>query len=292
MPGLPLSHTVALVAGATRGAGRGIAVELGALGATVICTGRSSGTMPSDLNRAETIEQTAELVTAAGGRGVPIRCDHSDPPQVAGLMDRIQAEYGGLDILVNDIWGGEKLSEWGKKFWEQDLDKGRTMLERAIWTHVVTAHAALPLLRPGALIAEITDGDSWVYRGNFFYDLAKTGVMRLAHNWAAELAGDPRGITSVSLTPGFLRSEEMLDHFGVSAENWQDAALQNPDFAESETPHFVGRALACLAADPEKFRFNGKALASWTLMDEYGFSDVDGRQPHWGRWFARRGDVS
>ncbi|WP_420597436.1 SDR family oxidoreductase [Deinococcus sp.] len=278
---------IALVAGATRGAGRGLAVELGALGATVICTGRSSGTQRSDIGRPETIEQTVELVTAAGGRGVAIRCDHSDETQVAGLMQRVQAEFGGLDILVNDVWGGEKLIEFGKKFWEADVAKGRLMLSRAIWTHILTAHAGLPLLREGGLIAEITDGDTWAYRGNFFYDLAKTGVMRLAQNWASELERDPRRITSVSLTPGFLRSEEMLAHFGVTADTWQEAAQQDPNFAESETPHFVGRALAHLAADPDKFRFNGQALSSWTLMDEYGFEDIDGRTPHWGRWFER-----
>ena len=161
------------------------------------------------------------------------------------------------------------------------------MLERAVWTHILTAHAGLPLLRGGGLIAEITDGHGWYYRGNFFYDLAKTGVMRLAQNWASELSGDPRNITSVSLTPGFLRSEEMLDHFGVTTEGWRDAVTQDPNFAESETPHFVGRALAHLAADPDKFRFNAHALASWTLMDEYRFADVDGRKPHWGRWMER-----
>lgn len=282
-----LTDTAVLVAGATRGAGRGIAVELGAMGATVICTGRSSGEQRSDLNRPETIEQTAALVTKAGGHGVAIRCDHSDETQVAGLMRRVRSEFGGLDILVNDIWGGEKLSEWGVKFWNQELAKGRLMLERAIWTHVLTAHSGLPLLQSGGLIVEITDGDDWRYRGNFFYDLAKTGVLRLAQNWASELADDPRQITSVSLTPGFLCSEEMLAHFGVTTDTWREAIKQDPNFAESETPYFVGRALAHLAADPGKFRFNGQALASWTLMDEYGFTDVDGGRPHWGRWFER-----
>ena len=162
------------------------------------------------------------------------------------------------------------------------------MLERAVWTHILTAHAGLPLLKPGGLIAEITDGDGWYYRGNFFYDLAKTGVMRLAQNWASELKDDARQITSFSLTPGFLRSEEMLSHFKVTAETWRDAIEQDPNFAESETPHFVGRALAHLAADPNRSRFNGRALASWTLMDEYGFADIDGRTPHWGSWFERQ----
>ena len=285
---LPLTGKVALVAGATRGAGRGIAVQLGAMGATVIGTGRSSSRAgPSDLNRPETSDQTAALVTAAGGTGVAVCCDHSDAAQVQALMQRVQAEYGGLDILVNDIWGGESLSEWAKKVWEQDLARGRAMLERAVWTHIVTAHAGLPLLRADGLIAEITDGDGWYYRGNFFYDLAKTGVMRLAQNWAAELEGDERGITSVSLTPGFLRSEEMLTHFGVTEGTWQEAVAQDPNFAESETPHLVGRALAHLAADPSRQRFNARALASWTLMDEYEFTDIDGRRPHWGSWFER-----
>ncbi|WP_019011491.1 SDR family oxidoreductase [Deinococcus aquatilis] len=297
-PSLPLTGKVALVAGATRGAGRGIATELGALGATVICTGRSTrpsadgpdldGTGPSDLGRPETIEDTAELVTAAGGVGVARRCDHSDEAQVATLMEWAWEEYGGFDILINDIWGGESLMEWGKKFWEQDLHRGRQMLERAIWTHILTAHAGLPLLRAGGLVAEITDGDGWYYRGNFFYDLAKTGVMRLAQNWASELKDDPRAITSLSVTPGFLRSEEMLAHFGVTEDTWREAVKQEPDFAESETPHLVGRGIAALAADPTRRRFDGAALASWTLMDEYGLADIDGRKPHWGNWYREQ----
>ncbi|ANE42871.1 SDR family oxidoreductase [Deinococcus puniceus] len=287
-PPVPLTGKVALVAGATRGAGRGIATELGALGATVICTGRSTRASSSDLCRPETIEDTADLVTAAGGVGVAWRCDHSDAAQVAALMAHLQTKYGGLDILINDIWGGESLMEWGKKVWELDLNRGRMMLERAIWTHVITGHAGLPLMRAGGLIAEITDGDGWYYRGSFFYDLAKTGVMRLAQNWASELKDDPRAITSVSVTPGFLRSEEMLAHFGVTAETWRDAVKQEPDFAESETPHLVGRGIAALAADPQKHRFNAGALASWTLMDEYGFSDLDGSKPHWGNWYREK----
>lgn len=280
-----LSGTVALVAGATRGAGRGIAVELGALGATVVCTGRTTRAGRSDINRPETIEETAELVTAAGGRGIAIRCDHTNEDDVRALTERIRDLHGGLDVLINDIWGGESLSEWGKKAWELDISKGRTMLERAVLTHIVTGRHALPLLNPGALIVEVTDGDTWTYRGNVFYDLAKTGVLRLARIWSWELEGDERRVTSVSVTPGYLRSEEMLTFKGLTEANWREDS--DPNFQESETPRFVGRGVARLAADPAKRRFNGRALASWTLMDEYGFTDIDGRTPHWGRWFER-----
>ena len=285
----PLAGRVAVVAGATRGAGRGIATELGAAGATVICTGRSTRAGLSDLGRErgrpETIDETAELVTAAGGVGISIRCDHLNEEDVRALAERVRADFGGLDVLVNDVWGGERHSEWGKKAWELDLGKARALAEGGLWTHLVTGRSLLPLLRPGALIVEVTDGDGWTYRGNLIYDLTKTGVMRLAQGWAHELEGDGRGITSVSVTPGYLRSEEMLAHFGVEEARWQEAVARDPNFAESETPRFVGRAVAALAADPGKHRLSGRALASWTLMDEYGFTDVDGRRPHWGRWF-------
>lgn len=287
-----LTGRVAVVAGATRGAGRGIAVELGAKGATVLCTGRSTRAGLSDLGttrgRPETIDETAELVTAAGGIGVPVRCDHLNESDVQALAQRVRADFGGLDVLVNDVWGGERHSEWGKKAWELDLTKARALIEGGLWTHLITGRHLIPLLRPGALIVEVTDGDGWYYRGNLIYDLAKTGVMRLAQGWAHELEGDPRGITSVSVTPGYLRSEEMLAHFGVEETRWRDATARDPNFAESETPRFVGRAVAALAADPDKRRFGGRALASWTLMDEYGFTDVDGRKPHWGNWFRDR----
>lgn len=287
--GKPLAGKVTVVAGATRGAGRGIATELGALGATVICTGRSTRTGLSDLGRErgrpETIEETAELVTAAGGVGVPVRCDHLNEADVAALTERVRADFGGLDVLVNDVWGGERHSEWGKKAWDLDLGRARALIEGGLWTHLVTGRYLLPLLRPGGLIVEVTDGDTWSYRGNLPYDLTKVGVMRLAQAWAHELEGDERGITSVSVTPGYLRSEEMLAHFGVGEANWRDVTARDPNFAESETPRFVGRGIAALAADPDRRRFGGRALASWTLMDEYGFSDVDGRKPHWGNWF-------
>jgi NAD(P)-dependent dehydrogenase (short-subunit alcohol dehydrogenase family) len=295
-----LEGKVAVVAGATRGAGRGIAVELGAAGATVYCTGRSTKNNPSDLNRPETIEETAELVTKAGGQGIAVRVDHTKEDEVKALFEKVKVEQGKLDILVNDIWGGEKLVEWGKPFYELDLQQGFRLLERSIFTHIITSKYGVPLMlesRQG-LVIEVTDGDTLNYRGNFFYDLVKTTVIRLAHNMAAELKAkvtnlpdgktleaDKNSITVVALTPGFLRSEEMLDHFGVSKETWQEAVKKDPYFAESETPHYIGRAVVALASDPNVHEKNGKALATWHLSREYNFKDIDGRQPHWQEFF-------
>ncbi len=294
----PLEGRIALVAGATRGAGRGIACMLGEAGATVYCTGRSSrsagaplpappGASPFVLaSRPETIEETAEMVTAHGGIGIPVRVDHTDEAQVAELVARIDREQGGrLDILVNDIWGGEELTE-GKPFWELDVAKGLLMLERAVATHIITNRHAAPLMvaRGSGLIVEITDGDTDVYRGTLFYDLAKASVIRLAFAMAEELR--PHGVSALALTPGFLRSEAMLDYFGVTEENWRDGAKQDPHFIASETPAFVGRAVAALAADPEIARKSGGVYSSWALSDEYGFTDRDGARPHWGRHFA------
>lgn len=280
----PLANQVAVVAGATRGAGRGIACMLGAAGATVYCTGRSSRSRPNPA-RPETIEESAELVTAHGGRGHAVQTDHTDEAQVQALFARVQREQGRLDILVNDIWGGDDLTEWGRPFWELTWANGRLLLERAIHTHIITSRHGVPLMLPHGrgLIVEITDGDTYDYRGNLFYDLAKTGAMRLAHAMARDLRGT--GITAVALTPGFLRSEAMLDHFGVTEANWQDAVRQDPHFIASETPFFVGRALAALAADPQRHTKAGQALSSWGLAREYGFTDVDGRRPDWGRYF-------
>ncbi|MDR3081836.1 MAG: SDR family NAD(P)-dependent oxidoreductase, partial [Streptomyces sp.] len=216
----PLAGKVALVAGATRGAGRGIAVELGAAGATVYVTGRSTRERRSEYDRPETIEDTAELVTAAGGHGIPVPTDHLIPAEVRALVDRIDGEQGRLDILVNDIWGGEKLFEWESPVWEHDLDKGLRLLRLAVDTHAITSHHALPLLlrRPGGLVVEMTDGTAEYnrdnYRVSFFYDLAKTSVLRMAFALGHELG--PRGATAVALTPGWLRSELMLDLFGVA----------------------------------------------------------------------------
>ncbi|MEY2226190.1 MULTISPECIES: SDR family oxidoreductase [Streptomyces] len=283
-----LAGKVALVAGGTRGGGRGIAVELGAAGATVYVTGRSSGTQRSDLDRPETIEETAEAITAAGGLGIPVRTDHSDPEEVQALVARIATEQDGrLDILVNSVWGGDALTDWENPLWEQDLDQGLRLLRRAVETHVITSRYALPLMvaRKSGLVVEVTDGNTARYRGSFFYDVAKSAVIRLAVAQAAELR--PHGVAAVSLTPGFLRSEAMLEHFGVTEADWRDGAAEDPNFAHSETPTYLGRAVVALAADPDVIARTGRALATWDLYKEYGFTDADGTRPdfaaHWAR---------
>jgi NAD(P)-dependent dehydrogenase (short-subunit alcohol dehydrogenase family) len=274
----PLEGKIAVVAGATRGAGRGIATALGESGATVYCTGRSVSGSPGMKNRAETIDQTAEIVTARGGRGIALQVDHTVPEQVARLFEQV----GEFDILINDIWGGDELTEWGKKLWETKLEDGLTMIDRAIKTHIITSYYGLPRLRSNGLVVEITDGDAYFYRGHFFYDLVKTTVIRMAFSLSQELAG--RGITALAVTPGFLRSEWMLDNFGVTEENWKDAAQKVPEFIASETPLFVGRCVASLAADPDVRAKNGRVYASWDLAEEYGVKDADGTQPHFVRW--------
>lgn len=284
----PLAGKVALVAGGTRGGGRGIAVELGAVGATVYVTGRSSSAGRSDLDRPETVEGTAGLVTAAGGRGIAVRTDHSRPDDVRALVDRIAAEQDGrLDILVNSVWGGDPLTDWEHPLWEQDLDTGFRLLRQAVDTHVITSRYALPLLvaRRSGLVVEVTDGNTARYRGSFFYDLVKSSVIRLAVAQAAELR--PYGVAAVAITPGFLRSEAMLEGFGVTEETWRDAVAQDPNFAHSESPAYLGRAVAALAADPDIMAKSGRALATWGLYEEYGFTDADGTRPdfaaHWAR---------
>ena len=270
---------------------------LGQAGATVYCTGRSTrenrptqptdGASPFDLSRRpETIEETADMVTARGGVGIAAQVDHSVEAQVAALAERIRSEQGRLDVLVNDIWGGDQLAEQ-KPFWKHSLDKGLTMLQRGIHTHIITSRYAVPLMidtGPG-LIVEITDGDGFNYRGNLYYDLVKTSVIRLAFGMAAELR--LHRITSLALTPGFIRSEAMLEHLGVTEANWHDAVKDRPDFGESETPFYVGQAVAALAADPEVFSKTGRAYAAWDLGPEYGFTDVDGRQPNIVPWIAQ-----
>ncbi|MFF3070210.1 SDR family oxidoreductase [Kitasatospora sp. NPDC057904] len=283
----PLAGRVALVAGGTRGGGRGIAVELGAAGATVYVTGRSTTGTRSDLDRPETIEETAERVTAAGGLGVPVRTDHSRPDEVAALVERIAAEQDGrLDVLVNSVWGGDPLVDWEHPLWEQDVETGLRLLRQAVETHVITSRFALPLMvaRKRGLVVEVTDGNTARYRGSFFYDLAKSAVIRLAVAQAAELK--PHGVAAVALTPGFLRSEAVLDHFGVTEATWRDGVAADPHFARSETPAYLGRAVAALATDPDVMAKSGRALATWGLYREYGFTDADGTQPDWAAHWA------
>ena len=280
---MTLQGKVALVAGATRGAGRGIAVELGAAGATVYVTGRTTRDHQSEYARPETIEETADLVSAAGGKGIAVQVDHLIADDVRMLVDRIRTEQGRLDVLVNDIWGGERLFEWNKTVWDHNLQNGLRLLRLGIDTHLITAHYALPLLiaHPGGLLVEVTDGtaeyNAGHYRLNPFYDLAKVGVNRMAWAHAKDLA--PHGATAVSITPGWLRSEMMLDAFEVTEENWRDAALKSPHFVITETPRFVGRAVAALAADPDRARWNGQSLSSGGLAQVYGFTDLDGSRP-------------
>jgi NAD(P)-dependent dehydrogenase (short-subunit alcohol dehydrogenase family) len=287
----PLAGKVALVAGATRAAGRGVAVQLGAAGATVYATGRTSRIARSEMNRPETIEETAELVDAAGGHGIAVQVDHLVPDEVAALVQRIETEQGALHILVNDIWGATpEAHQWDKPVWESDLPLGLHTLRLGVDTHAITNHFALPLLirTPGGLVVEMTDGtneyNATNYRVSFFYDLAKGAVSRMAFALAHELA--PHQATAVLLTPGWLRSEAMLEAFGVTEETWQDATERIPHFAIAESPSYVGRAVAALAADPEVARWNGASLSSGQLAREYGFTDLDGSQPDAWRYLT------
>jgi NAD(P)-dependent dehydrogenase (short-subunit alcohol dehydrogenase family) len=296
----PLAGRVAVISGATRGAGRGIAAALGEVGATVICTGRSSrtGALRSDYDRPETVEETAELVSALGGVGRAEVVDHLDPAQVAGLAGRVHDSYGHVDVLVNDIWGAEVLKggpdRWNTPVWEHDLADGLRILRLAVDTHLITSHHLLPLVinEPGGLVVEITDGttdyNARHYRISVFYDLAKVAVNRLAFSQGHELARF--GAAAVALTPGWLRSEMMLDNFGVSEANWRDALVPREGFptapagfANSESPRFVGRAVAALASDPDRQRWNQRSLTAAEMARHYGFADVDGTQPDaWG----------
>ncbi|MEO8435756.1 MAG: SDR family oxidoreductase [Pyrinomonadaceae bacterium] len=301
---LPYDHDalrgrIAVVAGATRGAGRGIAAALGEAGATVICTGRTSTqrAIKSDYDRNETIEETAELVTKLGGKGIPIATDHLQPDEVKGLAERLHNDFGKIDILVNDIWGAEILkggpSEWNTPVWDLDLAKGLRILRLAIDTHIITSKYLLPLLilQPGGLVIEVTDGTAKYnashYRISVYYDLAKVAVNRLAFSQGHELA--PYGATAVCVTPGWMRSEMMLEHFGVSEDNWRNALdparaemsgpVAPPDFALSESPRYVGRAIVSLALDPDRKRWNQQSVTSGELARVYGFTDLDGTSP-------------
>jgi NAD(P)-dependent dehydrogenase (short-subunit alcohol dehydrogenase family) len=304
LDGEALRGRLAVVAGATRGAGRGIAAALGEAGATVVCTGRTTGSTRSEYGRAETIEETAELVDRLGGTGVAIAVDHLDQDQVQRLAERVHDDYGHVDLLVNDIWGGELLkggpAQWNTPIWEHDLADGLRILRLAIETHLVTSHHLLPLLvdRPGGLLVEVTDGttdyNASHYRISVFYDLAKVAVNRLAFSQGHELA--PLGATAISITPGFLRSEMMLEAFGVTEHRWHDAVdparaeqglpTAPPDFALSESPRYVGRAVAALMADPDRGRWNQQSLTSGGLARAYGFTDLDGSRPDVWRYLA------
>jgi NAD(P)-dependent dehydrogenase (short-subunit alcohol dehydrogenase family) len=308
-----LHGKVALVAGATRGVGRGVALALGEAGATVYCTGRSTRAKnkpssralrrgsaaarkawPADYykNRPETIEETAELVNARGGKGIAVVLDHLHAEQVERLVAKIRKKEGRLHVVVNDISESAE-QEFGKTFWQADLERGFAMFRNAVHTHIITNHFAAPLMIETAkgisgsgLMVEVGDGDSYTYRGNLFYDLVKTTMIRLAFALARELRR--KNVAAVAVTPGFLRSEVMLEHFGVTEANWQDAAKKTPDYISSETPLFAGRAIAALAADPNLMKKSGRVFSSWGLSDEYGFCDADGRHPHWGHYFAAK----
>jgi NAD(P)-dependent dehydrogenase (short-subunit alcohol dehydrogenase family) len=281
----PLDGRVCLVAGATRGAGRGIARALGEAGATVWCTGRSVRGRPASGTRPETIEETAELVTAAGGRGLAARTDHTVEAEVVALLARIRAESGRLDLLVNDVWGGDALVDWSQPFWTADPSSARSLLDRAVFSHLLTARHAVPLMVEAGrgLVVEITDGNGFTYRGNLAYDLVKMAVLRMAFGMAWELRRT--GVTAVAVSPGFLRSEEMLERFGVTEATWREGAKVDPNFIASETPLYVGRAVAALAADPRVAELSGRVFGSWDLSDRYGFTDADGTRPHWARHF-------
>ena len=285
----PLEGKVALVAGATRGAGRGTALALGEAGATVYCTGRTTREHRSEYDRPETIEETAELVDAEGGVGIAVEVDHLEPSRVEALVARIDEEQGRLDVLVNDIWGSEHLFEWSAPVWEHDLERGLRILRLAIDTHLITSHFALRLMirEPGGLVVEMTDGtrayNEQHYRLSAYYDLAKTAVNRLAFAQSTEL--EEHGCTAVALTPGWMRSEMMLENYGVTEENWRDGAATNPHFAAiSESPRFVGRAVAALASDPDLRRRNGGSFSSAELARDYGFTDLDGSRPDCWRY--------
>jgi NAD(P)-dependent dehydrogenase (short-subunit alcohol dehydrogenase family) len=288
----PLRGQVAVVAGGTRGAGRAIAVSLGIAGATVYVTGRSSRGHPATPGRPETIDETAEMIRRWGGKAIPVRVDHSDELQVRRLFQRIRRDQQGrLDILVNDIWGGEDLVEWGKPPWEMSWKRGRTLLERAIFTHIITSRHAVPLMvrRKRGVVFEVTDGAHLDYRGSFYYDLVKVSVIRLALALHREFEeAHLRRMSAIAVTPGFLRSEYMLEKFGVTEENWrQGIPNAGRHFQYSETPYYLARGVVAVSADRNRGRFSGQVVGSWALAREYGFRDRDGTQPDWGNVFEK-----
>ena len=282
-PQKPLAGRVALVAGATRGAGRGIARALGDAGATVYCTGRSITGRPSPYGRPETINETAAMIKAAGGTAVALRVDHTSEKEVKALFRRILRAHKRLDIVVDSVAGEDPLMGQYGFVWQADLTTADAIFRQGLTSRIITAkHAALAMMpaRRG-LIVEITESDIIGGGGNPMSQAVKMAQKVLPLLWAAELA--PHGVTAIAMTPGFLRSESMLQHLGVTEETWRDAGKQDPNFLQSESPLFVGRAVAALAADPKVQDRTGMLVSSWELAREYGFTDYDGRRPDWGR---------
>jgi len=278
----PLAGRVAVVAGATRGAGRGIARALAEAGAIVYCTGRSVPGRRSPYNRPETINETAAMIEAAGGTAIPVRVDHTIDAEVRNLFARIDKEQRRLDVLVNSIAGEDPLMrQWGL-FWKADLQNSDAVLRQALVSHMITAkHAALRMTkRRRGLIVEVTENDVLGAGGNPLSQTVKATLKTMALNMATELKS--YGVAAVAITPGFLRSESMLEQFGVTEDNWRDGAKKDRNFLESESPLYVGRAVAALAADPDVIARTGHLLSSWDLAQDYGFTDADGRQPNWG----------
>lgn len=284
-----LEGKIAVVAGATRGAGRGIAVELGAAGATVYCVGRSVRGAPSPMNRPETIEETAERVNAQGGVGIPVQVDCTVPSQVEALFERVREEQQGrLDFLINDVWGGEKMVEWDVPLWEADVEQGFALLRQAVHSHILLNRFGIPLMvaQNRGVVFEITDGDGYHWRGAFFYDLVKVSVIRIAQDLHEEFKAKGLPLTALAVTPGYLRSEEMLTFKGLTEATWRDGIASDAGWAKSETPHYIGRAIAALAADPQVHSKSGQMLATWHLYKEYGFTDLDDRHPDWEKDIA------
>jgi len=282
-PRRPLLGAVALVAGATRGAGRGIARALGEAGATVYCTGRSTRGRPSPYHRPETIEETAEIISAAGGRAIAIRVDHAAEPEVVALVERIEREQGRLDILVSSIAGEDPMMAGWSSFWRADLTNVEALVRQALLSRLITAkHAAQLMVQRGrGVMVEVTENDLLLSSGSAVAQVLRVAHKVLAAIYAAELRR--HGVVAIAITPGFMRSERVLEHFGVSEANWREGAVKDRNFLESESPVFVGRAIVALATDPALRERTGQLFSSWEVAREYGLTDIDGRRPDWGK---------